>query len=718
VIEVEGMSCTSCARAIERGVLRLPGVRHAEVNFALKTLQVTADGSVVPGGIVSALQTLGYEGKLAASGEPSEDKTRPLAVRLAVTSFFAMNSMLPAAVVYFGLAPGAIERPLALVSAALSLPAIAYGGAPFYSRALRGIRHRTVGMDLLVTVGVVATILASALSLRAGSAVVYFDTAAMIIAFLLLGRLLEELARRRGLSAVQALRQLAPPSARRLRGDREEVVPVAQLIRGDRVRVGAGERIPVDGQVIEGRSDVEVSLLTGEWKPAIVEPGGAVLAGTRNGQGVLVIDVEHIQGERLVDRIARDVEEFLAKRAPLQALADKVGGWLTAVVLASSAATMLLLWSQGATVEQLLLRGAAVVVIACPCALGLATPVALVVATGRAASRGILFRDADAIERAATADGIFVDKTGTLTEGHPVVIEVQPREAGSERGLLALAARVEQGVEHPYAVAFRERSPPTRLAGQARVEPGLGVTFLVDDGTEILLGQPRWLEEQGVQVPGLEPRGCSVVALAREGRWEGTFLLQDRLAEGTSDALAELATMGMSLTMLTGDEPEAAAHTAAALGFRGRVCASLRPEAKARELLQTQAEGHRPVFVGDGLNDGPALAAAYLGVAVQGATEVATAAAHLVLLGGGVRRLPEALLLARQTRRVMVQNLAWAAGYNLLAVPAAMAGLVSPAWAALLMACSSLSVIVNALRLSTGASRHLAKPSRSTPFVT
>lgn len=700
VIEVEGMSCSSCARAIEQGVARLPGVRRAEVNFALKTLSVSGDEAASPRAIVEALRDLGYDGHLPRRDAGDDLETRGLAVRLAITSFFAMNSMLPAAVVYFGMAPASAERPLALASAALAAPALIYGGSMFYRRAWAGLWRGIFGMDLLVTVGVLATVFASGIALRNGLNEVYFDTASMIVAFLLVGRLLEALARRRGASAVQALRALVPPLVRRLRGDREECVMIKEIRPGDRVRVGAGERIPVDGQVLEGRSDVEASLLTGEWRPVPVGPGAIVRAGTRNGQGVLDLEVERALGERTVDRIARDVEALLGKRAPLQALADRAGGWLTGIVLTAAALTSVVLWARGLAPPQALLRGVAVVVIACPCALGLATPMALVVAVGRAASRGLLFRDADAIERAAIATEVFVDKTGTLTEGRPVVASVQASQPGEEGAILALASRIEQGVEHPYARALRDASPPARLAGAAKIEPGRGVVFTTNEGDEVVLGQPRWLQERGISVPSLERSGRSVVAVARQGRWLGTILLEDQPHAGSREALDELRSMGLRLTMLTGDEPDAAERVAFALRFQGRVRASLLPSAKANELLAAQRQGQRTIFVGDGLNDGPALAAAHLGVAVQGATEVASAAAHLVLLGGGLRRLPEALKLARETRRVMVQNLAWAAGYNVLAIPAAMTGLVTPVWAALLMALSSISVVLNALRLS------------------
>lgn len=701
VIEVEGMSCSSCARAIEEQVKRLPGVHHAEVNFALKTLHVSAEEDAAPEVFVEALRELGYDGA-PRRGEPTgeEGEVRGLAVRLAITSFFAMNAMLPGMVVSFDMAPGAPERPLALASALLSLPALLYGGAPFYRRAWAGLFRGIFGMDLLVSVGVASTVIASLLSLYGGSALTYFDTAAMLVAFLLVGRLLEALARRRGVDAVQALRRLAPPTARRLQGAREEQVPAEALRPGDRVRVGAQERFPADGRVISGRSDVEASLLTGEWRPVVVEPGSPVHAGTLNGQGPLEIEVERIVGQRSIDRIARDVEALLGRRAPLQALADRAGGWLTGGVLLVATVTAAWLAARGLSAPEALLRGVAVVVIACPCALGLATPMALVVAAGQAASRGLLFRDADAIERAATATSVFLDKTGTLTEGRPVVREVHTRQPGEEPALLALASRLEQGVDHPHAWALREASLPAAVEGTSRVEPGRGVVFTTSDGVVMLLGHPRWLRERGVDVPSRELPGASVVALARGGRWEGSIFLEDQPREGAREALESLEAMGLPLAILTGDEPGAAERLASSLAFQGRVLPSLSPEAKARQIQEAVRRGERPVFVGDGLNDGPALAAAHLGVAVQGATEVATATAHLVLLGGGPGRLPEALRLARRARRVMLQNLAWAAGYNVLAIPAAVAGKVTPALAALLMALSSVSVVLNALRLS------------------
>lgn len=708
----------------------LHGVDLAEVNFPLRLLCVTpspsvalADGAALEAAVLLALHDGGFGASRRASSATvgsdsptlAADEGRGEAARLAVSAFFTMLSMLPATVLYLGMsAERSAERPLAWLSGLLAAPVLLYAGLPFYRRAWAGLRHRRAGMDTLVSIGVWATVAASAWQLIRGSSVVYFDSAAMILTFLLAGRAVEAVARRRGGSAVEALRALTPASARVRDAAGERSIPVATVVVGDEVVVGAGERLPVDGIVIEGRSETQTSFLTGEWAPVALEPGAKAYAGTRNGEGVIVVRATAAGGKALIDRLAQDVHRLLAQRAPLQSLADRLGAWLTPTVLLVATATGLVLLALGATPADAALRAVAVVVVACPCALGLAVPMVLIVAAGRAAQRGILFRDADAIERAATVDAYAFDKTGTLTNGQPTLAEVITREGVSRAFVLGLAARLEQGVAHPFAAALRAAEHPAMLAGEVVVLPGRGVVFTPREaGPQLTLGNARFLEERAVTLPpeavaALEGARSSVL-LARGDDWLATFFFDDTPAPDARALLAALAAVGRPLTMLSGDGERAAYSMAQQLHFRGAVHAGLLPDEKANVLEALGAAGDRVAFVGDGLNDGPALAAAHLGVAVQGATEVATAAAHLVILAGGLSRLPEAIALARQTRAFMLQNLAWAAGYNLLAIPAAAAGYLSPAMAAALMGLSSVSVVLNALRLGHGVA-HVSAP--------
>jgi P-type Cu+ transporter len=729
---VDGMACASCARAVEGSVQALAGIELAEVNFALRSLRVTVRGeptaearAALGAAVVAALERGGFAASPqrtcgSTSTETTDQSTPPVdeghgeVARLAVAGFFTMLSMLPAMVLYLGMDVELAARgPLAWLSGVVAAPVLIYGGWPFYRRAWAGVRHARAGMDALVTLGVWSTVAVSAWQLVLGSSQVYFDSAAMIVTLLLAGRAIEAVARRRGGDAVEALRALTPTLARVRTAEGERSVPVAEVAVGDAVVVGRGERIPVDGTVLEGRSETETSFLTGEWAPILLEPGACVYAGTRNGGGVLVLSATSAGGKTVVDRIARDVHHLLGRRAPLQSLADRLGTWLTPTVLLVAAGTGITLLARGATATDAVLRAVAVVVVACPCALGLAVPMVLMVAAGHAAQRGILFRDADAIERAATVSSFAFDKTGTLTNGRPVLASTATApEIGVARAL-AIAARLEQGVAHPFAEALRRAAPPAALAGHSTVLPGRGVVFAPDAGhvagevaadpatAELVLGNARFLLERGVSLPAEaeEGGGRSCVFLARGETWLATFGFDDTPAPHAREVLAELERRGFPLRILSGDQPSAARSMARQLGFGGELQAGLLPEDKARHLVALGEKGGRVAFVGDGLNDGPALAAAHLGVAVEGATEVAAAAAHVVLLAGGLARLPEALTLARRTRALMLENLAWAVGYNLLAIPAAAAGYLSPAIAAALMGASSVSVVLNALRL-------------------
>lgn len=728
-LRLGGMSCAGCAGRIERAVRDANGVTEAHVNFAAATLGVRVEGGASTlESVAHLVRGMGFEvqttkpspaargesvdGGIDAFAEPEDPTERELIwleVRLAVAGFFAMTAMLPSIVVYLGAVDASDARALyylAIASGALTTPVVFFSGWPFISRAIRSVRHLSPGMDLLVASGALSAFSYSVVALARGSSDVYFDTAGGIVTFLLLGRLVERLARKRSVSAVQLLHALSPPFAHLVDDTaRTREVATKSVVVGARVEVRPGERIPLDGRVLSGESSVDRSVITGESMPVAIVAGACVEAGALNQVGVIVLEVTRVVGERALDRVAQAVERLLGRRAPMQALADRVAASLTALVLGIAvlvAVLGLFVFDDAALAMN---RAVAVLVVACPCALGLATPMAVLVAAGHAASRGVLFRDAETLERAAEVTTVFFDKTGTLTEGQPAVIEVRPNEGYGRVEVLTLAALAERGSEHPIARAICAAAPPsTPTEGTTRVVPGAGTGFRGMDGRRVWVGTRAFLESVGVSGV-VDPVTRSTVAhVALESTWIGAIVVSDPLRAGARRAVDALRARGLRLALLTGDRVEVADDIAGAIGIKD-VHAACSPNDKARLVEQASRRGEIVAFVGDGLNDGPALAAAEVGIAVEGATDVAAAAAGMALRAGGIERLVEALDLARATRRVMRQNLAWAFAYNALAIPAAIAGLVSPAFAALAMAASSLSVVANSLRLSRLTSR-------------
>lgn len=714
---VEGMSCASCARAVEELLGRTPGVREARVAYASGTAEAVLAGEHADlDAAVARAEARGYRLRpLTEAGDRGREagELRELQARLAVAAFFGASTMTVALLLHldaFATAPEA--RLAAATSGLLALPAVLIGGWPFARRAALGLRDGVLGMDLLVALGAASAFALSTALLLAGSANVFFDTAAMIVVFLLVGRVLERSARHRALDAIRSLLSLLPPTATRVEPDRERAVEVDQIAVGDRVRVRPGERVPVDGRIVEGRARVDRSLLTGESAPAAVGIGDAVEAGVISLDGTFVARVEATAGQRAVDHVRRAMARFLASRAPTQDLADRVARVLIPAVLTLAGLTALAHLLLGASPVDAVLTATAVVVVACPCALGLATPLALVVAAGRAARRGIVFRDGSALERAASVRAVAFDKTGTLTEGRPHLASLHPAAGVADQRLLALAAGVEAHSTHVLARAVRDAAHAAGLEPLAvddpRTVPGLGVRAESAAGT-VRVGSDAFLREAHIAVPPLDLGEGTAVHVAEGARWLGALRLEDRLRPSTRAAVRALEGARLDIALLTGDAPRPAHAVAHRIGLDpARVLAAMRPLDKAHWIAE---RAPRPIaFVGDGINDGPALAAADLGVAVDEATDVALGAADLVLRRGGVGLLPESLALARRTRAVMRQNLLWALAYNALAIPAAMAGAIPPAVAALAMAASSLTVVLSSMRLagSTTTRRRLA----------
>ncbi|WP_434715559.1 heavy metal translocating P-type ATPase [Paraburkholderia sp. A3RO-2L] len=723
-LDVRGMWCTSCANALERVMKRQPGVLDATVSFASESAQLQWDPHVTTlDSILSAADKLGYA--CAAEGAGHDRRAhfarirRDLGLRLAVAVFFDMWVMVAQWTLYLspdGTLSPAAQYDFALFAGVMCLPIIGWCARPFFRAGWRTLRAGAPGMDLLVSLGALGAFALSLWRLASGNSAVYFDSAATIVTFLLAGRLIEISVRARSADAVRVLLDLPPEHVCVVNADGSETVMLAKRVApGNAIRIRPGERIPLDGIVVRGTSLLDRSLLTGETQPAKAGCGDAVEAGTLNGEGELIVLVHGAWGARRVDRIAREVRRMLARKTASQTLAERFTRRLVpAISMLAVGACMLGLY-RGMAWPTALERAVAVLVITCPCALGMAVPLALSAGVGRAAREGILFRDVEALEKAGQISHVYLDKTGTLTEGRPRLVNLCLAPGIDRDFLIEMAALAERGSEHPLAKSIRSLVSAARLEvldraiGTCRAVPGSGVEWLGADGVCLRVGQAAWLAENSVAVP-FKSVPHTLAHVARGDRWLGALAFSDMPRPGVRDAVTRLRMSGLTVAMLSGDADDVARDIARKVRIAEiDVFAGHSPEEKARRIHAAQAAGACVMFVGDGLNDAPALAAADLGVAVEGATASSVASAAIVLTGGGIARLDHALLLARHTARTMKQNLVAAAAYNLLAIPLALTGHVSAAMAAALMVASSLSVTFNSARLlRTGSSRDAA----------
>jgi Cu2+-exporting ATPase len=704
-LDVVGMRCASCAWLIERYLGRRPGVAEVRVSYATSTAALRWDPARTSlAALLSALERIGYRARPA---EPrlralqDDREARRVQVRTGVALLLAMNVMLASLGLYAGEwqgMSGPVRGVLRILAGGLALPVVLWAGWPFLRGAAAALRAGRATMDTLVAVGSVAALGASLVGLASGGPV-YFDSAAMIVALVLLGRSIEQGARRRGMQAVRGLLALEPAMARLADGER--VVPAADLRPGQEIEVRPGERYPCDGTVLTGNSEADESLLTGEARPRAVAPGDTVHGGALNGWGALRVRADRVGADTAVAHIVRAVERALASRAPLERLADRVTGVFVPTVLLLGAATAAAWWLADAGWARAVMTGVAVVVIACPCALGLATPAALVVALGGAARRGIFFRDAEALERAAAVRRVAFDKTGTLTDAALTLREVRPAVGWTADALLRVAASAERSSEHAVArslvAAARDRGLVLAAPEAFRAVAGGGIEAVVE-GRPVLVGSAGFLLSRGAAVDHGEADG-TVVCVAVDGRFAGTLAAGDAVRPEAREAVARLAALGVGSSVVSGDAAGPVRRAAAAAGVdAGSAHHGLSPEAKAELVSGRRRGGVGTAMVGDGVNDAPALAAADVGIALGTGTDVALEAADVALSGSDLRAVPDALVIARRARRVVRQNLVWALGYNLAALPLAMAGLVHPAIAAGAMALSSVSVFLNALR--------------------
>ncbi|HLM57818.1 MAG TPA: heavy metal translocating P-type ATPase [Pyrinomonadaceae bacterium] len=736
-LAVTGMTCAACARRIERRLSKTEGVADANVNFATSRATVHFDPARTGvRQLVEAVKSAGYGAAAPEEGAASAEEARR-AERRDLTRRFLVSASFSLPLLALAMSHGSVaflNVPwMNWAQLALAAPVVFYGGAPFYKGAWAALRHRAADMNTLVATGTGAAFLYSlvatvaprlvtatpAASHGGHAAPVYFEAAAVIIALILLGRLLEARARGRASEAVKKLLGLQARTARVVRADgRHEDVPIEDLSAGDEILVRPGEKIPADGVVTEGASAVDESMLTGESLPVEKGPGREVFAATVNRAGSFRFRAGRVGRDTVLHRIVRMVEEAQGSRAPVARLADRISGVFTPVVICVAAVTFLV-WFFAAPHEArlatALVNAVSVLIIACPCALGLATPTAVMVGTGRGAEAGVLIKGGEALETAHKIRCVVLDKTGTITEGRPAVTDVLPAEGFDAEELLEAAGAAERGSEHPLGEAVVRRAEqsgaPLPAAENFQVFAGRGVEATVG-GRRVLVGNAKLLAERAVSLGGLEERagqlaeeGKTPVYVAVDGRAAGLFAVADEVKADSRSAIEALKRLGMEVLMLTGDDRRTAAAVARAVGVES-VLAEVPPEGKAEEVRKLQREGKAVAMVGDGINDAPALAQADLGIAVGSGTDVAIEAADVTLVGGSLGGVVTAVRLSRRTMRVIRQNLFWAFAYNTLGIPIAAGALypftgwlLSPMFASAAMALSSVSVVANSLRL-------------------
>jgi Cu+-exporting ATPase len=724
------MTCASCQHHVETALRATPGVTEARVDLMANRATVEFDPHISrPELLIESIRAAGYDAVLPrneSQGHAAEPDTRDAERKAFITlgaGAAAMVLSMP-----LGGEMGSLDHTLMrLVPALYALPAnplrwslfavtallLAWAGRGIYVSALRGLQHGATNMNTLVSLGTSVAFVWSAYATLwpAPERQVYFDAVLLIVGFLLLGKALEARAKRRALSALDSLSRLRPATARRIRDGAQAMVPLEEIEPGDSVLVLPGERFPVDATILEGRTTVDESMLTGESTPLPREPGGRVLAGSLNYDGAVTCRAESLGEATVLAQITRMVGQAQQSRAPMERLADRASAVFVPVVLALAAVTFAVWLLAAHSLPQALANTVAVLVVACPCAMGLAVPAALTVAVGRGAQLGILFKGGEALERLAHLDAVVLDKTGTLTVGRPVLMGVVAFSGRNEKDLLRIAASLEDRSKHPLAHAILDRAHDTGLVWQPAEAmtnlPGRGVTARVE-GHDCVLGNDSLLRELFIAVPpNLAPPepGVTRLWLAIDNVFAGFFDARDALRPDAADAVAALRADGLRVLMLTGDSAAAAAPIAEQADIR-EVEAGLDPAGKLARIRELKASGLRVAMVGDGINDAAALAEADAGIAMGSGADLAQEAGDVLLLRANPANIPNALRLARSTLAIMRQNLIWAAAYNVLGIPLA-AGLLYPAFHVLLspwlaaaaMALSSVCVLGNSLRL-------------------
>ena len=728
-LPITGMTCASCANRIERKLNKLDGVT-ATINYATETAAVEYDpANVAPDALVGAVEAAGYQALLPSTNQDSnpaaegDDPTRPLLQRLIICALLALPVLAMSMI-----SPLQFDN-WQWLSLTMSTPVVLWGAWPFHRAAWTNLKHATATMDTLISLGTLAAWLWSLYALFFGDAgmntmrmhftlvpssggganEIYLETAAIVTTFILAGRYFEARAKGRAGAALKALLELGAKDVAIVDADgTERRVPIEQLAPGDRFVVRPGEKIATDGVVEQGHSAIDMSMLTGESVPVEVGPDDDVAGATINAGGRLIVRATRVGGDTALAQIARLVTDAQTGKAPAQRLADRISGVFVPVVIGLAVATLCFWLGSGQDTTFAFTSAVAVLIIACPCALGLATPTALMVGTGRGAQLGLLIKGAEVLESTRRVDTIILDKTGTVTTGEMSLAAITTANGVDEDEALALAGALEHGSEHPIARAIAQAAAARRPLAQVEAftnREGLGVEGTVD-GRQVMVGRPALLAAAGIDLlaeldaarRAAEARGRTAVAAACDGRAIAVLVVSDTVKPTSAEAIADLKALGLRTVLLTGDNATTARAVADEVGI-DEVIAEVMPADKAAVVRRLQAEGRVVAMAGDGVNDAPALAQADLGLAIGTGTDVAIEASDLTLVSGDLRAAGRAIRLSRATLRTIKQNLGWAFGYNLAALPLAAFGLLNPVIASAAMAFSSVSVVANALRL-------------------
>jgi len=735
-LDIGGMTCASCAARIERKLNKLDGVT-ASVNYATEQASVQYPHTLTADELVAVVEAAGYTATIPAppitpddqppdaqTDAPDDDPADALRRRLTLSTALTLPVLLMAMI------PALQLRNWQWLSLTLAAPVVVWGGWPFHRAALVNLRHRAATMDTLISLGTVAAFAWSLYALFFGDAgrpgmrmpfelvthgtagdAIYLEVASAVTVFILAGRYFEARAKRSSGAALRALLHLGAKDVAVLRDGRETRVPIGRLAHGDLFVVRPGEKVATDGVVVEGESAIDASLLTGESAPIEVGPGDTVTGATVNAGGRIVVRATRIGAQTQLARIARLVVEAQSGKAQVQRLADRVSAVFVPIVIALALATLAGWLVAGAGTARAFTAAVAVLIIACPCALGLATPTALLVGTGRGAQLGILIKGPEVLESTRRVDTIVLDKTGTVTAGMMALTDVIATDDATGDEILRLAGAVESASEHPVGKAVTRAAadrhgtlPPVQ---KFSATTGRGVEGRVE-GRAVLIGRPTFLAERNITLPrelgealaAAQSRGETAVAVAWEGRARGVLVVADTVKATSAEAVARLRSLGLAPVLLTGDNAQAARHIAAQVGIGSEeVIAEVLPEQKAEHIRRLQSEGRVVAMVGDGVNDAAALARADLGLAMGTGTDAAIEAGDLTLVGGDLRSAPDAIRLSRRTLATIKGNLFWAFAYNVAALPLAAAGLLNPLIAGAAMAGSSLFVVSNSLRL-------------------
>lgn len=740
---IQGMSCASCAQRIEKALTRLAAVVRATVNFATETATVEYVGELTDDEVLRTVEAQGYRAFPAEGAQDREKQAREAEIRHQ-RRMFLLSALFSTPLLFymFGELFPALGSALPALffnpwfQLAMATPVQFVAGWQFYRDSYHVVKNRSANMSVLVAMGTSAAYLYSLVITLAGPLVpgvhhVYFETSAIIITLIILGKYLEAVAKGRTSEAIRKLMGLQAKTARVLRDGAEVDVPVEQVQVGDRIVVRPGEKIPVDGVVVEGFSAVDESMLTGESMPVDKSPGDIVIGATVNKTGRFIFEATRVGKDTALAQIIRIVEEAQGRKAPIQRYADKISAYFVPAVIAVATLTFFVwyLWADPGNFTRALVNFVAVLVIACPCAMGLATPTSIMVGTGKGAERGILIKGGEYLELAHKLNAVVLDKTGTITRGEPVLTDVAPLAAGADRDgqaalqVLRLAGSAEAGSEHPLGQAIvqaaRERGLTLDPVAAFEAVPGQGIRAQVN-GQRVLVGNRRLFAESGIDVTQAEPhvarleeQGKTAMIVAVDGRPVGVVAVADTVKEGSAEAIRELQRMGIEVYMLTGDNRRTAAAIARQVGIdEAHTLAEVLPQQKADKVKELQARGKTVGMVGDGINDAPALVTADVGFAIGTGTDVAMESADITLMRGDLMGVVDSIRLSRATIRNVYQNLFWAFFYNTVGIPVAAAGFLSPVLAGGAMAFSSVSVVSNALRLRRFRFREGRAPAR------